>query len=98
MRPSARGDARPTGLIQRFSQILAESVVIAVIGGLAGLLASNGLVKLLSLLSPGANTPVITVDAMLLAFSFSVCVGILAGLFPGMKAARLDPIQALRYE
>jgi len=81
-----------------FIQILVESVVIAVIGGLAGLLASNGLVKLLSLLSPGANTPVITVEAMLLAFSFSVCVGILAGLFPGMKAARLDPIQALRYE
>ena len=46
--------------------------------------------------SPAANTPVITVDAMLMAFS--VCVGILAGIFPGLKAARLNSIQALRYE
>lgn len=81
-----------------FIQVLAESVVIAAIGGLAGLLASQGLVNLLSLLSPADNTPVITWDAMLLAFSFSVAVGILAGLFPGFKAARLNPIQALRYE
>jgi putative ABC transport system permease protein len=81
-----------------FIQILVESVVIAVIGGVAGLLASKGLVELLSLLSPDANTPVITVEAMLLAFSFSVLVGVLAGIFPGLKAARLDPIQALRYE
>ncbi len=81
-----------------FIQILVESIVIAVIGGLAGLAASKVLVNMLSLLSPGANTPVITVEAMLLAFSFSVCVGILAGIFPGLKAARLHPIQALRYE
>jgi putative ABC transport system permease protein len=81
-----------------FSQILIESVVIAILGGVAGLLASKGLVNILALLSPGDDTPVITVNAMLLGFGFSVCVGVLAGLIPAFKAARLHPIQALRYE
>ena len=80
-----------------FTQILVESVVIAIIGGLAGLLTSSLLVQLLVALSPTENTPVITVESMMLAFAFSVGVGILAGLFPSIKAAKLNPIQALRY-
>jgi putative ABC transport system permease protein len=81
-----------------FIQILIESVVIAIIGGVAGLLASKGLVNILALLSPGDDAPVITLNAMLLGFGFSVFVGIMAGLIPAFKAARLHPIQALRYE
>jgi len=81
-----------------FIQILVESVVIAVIGGVAGLAASFGLVNLLTVISPTENTPIITVEAMALAFIFSACVGVLAGIIPAFKAAKLDPIQALRYE
>ena len=81
-----------------FIQIIVESVVIAVIGGIAGILASYGLVQLLALVSPTENTPVITPNAMGVAFLFSALVGVLAGLIPAFKAARLNPIQALRYE
>ncbi len=81
-----------------FFQILVESIVVALVGAVAGLVASLGLVRLLAVVSPTQNSPVITPITMLVAVIFSACVGIIAGLFPAFKAARLDPIQALRYE
>jgi putative ABC transport system permease protein len=81
-----------------FIQILVESVVIAILGGLAGLATSFALVHLISSFSPTDNAPIIQFTALAIAFAFSVLVGILAGIFPAIKAARLNPIQALRYE
>ena len=81
-----------------FVQIMIESMVIAVLGGLAGMIASFGLVQLIASLAPTDNTPIVTIGALSVAFAFSVGIGILAGFVPAFKAAGLNPIQALKYD
>ena len=81
-----------------FIQIVVESVVLSILGALLGLLASGVLVGVLGMISPTANSPVITWTAQSVAVAFSAGVGVVAGLFPAIKAARLNPIEALRYE
>ena len=81
-----------------FTQILIESVVLAVAGGLAGLAISPILVNTLAGLADDTTPPIMTTQAMLIAFGFSALIGSFAGLFPAIKAAKLDPIQALSYD
>lgn len=80
-----------------FLQIIIESVVLATLGGLLGLLTSYGLVNVIASLSTG-NAPIMTSSAMIFSVVFAFITGLIAGLYPAIKAAGLDPIQALRYE
>ena len=77
-------------------QFLSEAVVLSLIGGaiglVLGLLGSVAVARLLQW------PTVVPLSAILIAFVFSACVGIFFGYYPALKAARLDPIEALRYE
>jgi putative ABC transport system permease protein len=86
------------GGLDIFTQIIVESSVIALVGGLAGLLVSRGVIWGISEITPSDNSPVVTLNSMLLAFGASVTIGVLAGLFPAFKAGRMNVIQALRYD
>jgi putative ABC transport system permease protein len=87
--------ARPRDI---FWQILVESMLVSMIGGLLGILASLGLIEILKLISPTENVPVLTAGGILFSVAFAVAAGLLSGLYPAAKASRLDPITALRYE
>ncbi len=86
------------GGLDIFVQILVESMVIAVVGGAFGLVASKAVIWLISEVTPTDNAPIMTLGAMGFAFGFSVLVGVVAGLFPALKAARMNVIQSLRYD
>lgn len=83
-----------------FSNILLqfpiEAIVIGVTGGLIGILLGLGASYAISAILGWAT--VISGFTIALAFGFSVLIGVIFGLYPARKAARLDPIDALRYE
>jgi len=77
-------------------QFLTEAVLLSVLGGTLGILAGYWLAPLLTKFA-GFPT-LISSDSVVIAFSVSAVIGIVFGFFPALKAAQLDPIDALRYE
>ncbi len=77
-------------------QIIAESLTLAVAGGVLGMVASIGLIKLLQLIVVEANRPELSPAALFIGVLFSGIVGVVAGLYPAIRASRLSPVEALR--
>lgn len=82
-------------------QFLIESATLSLSGGLIGLLLGWGISSLVSEIAAAAGFPITTViapDIVVLAVSVAVGIGLFFGIYPAMRAARLNPIDALRYE
>ncbi len=86
--------ARRSDVVRQF---LTEAVVLTGLGGLAGVLVGVGAAAALPLAFPSMPTSV-PLWAVIVAVVMSMSVGLFFGMYPAVKASRLDPVEALRYE
>lgn len=91
--------ARRRAILQQF---LLESTFLAGLGGIVGILLGVGLSIAAAILLPRAipdfPPPVVDVNSVLISFGISLLIGLVAGGYPANRAARLRPIEALRYQ
>ena len=81
-----------------FIQFSVESVVLCIIGGVIGVGVGLAAIAVLQDLIEKGNVPVFTQLGVIMGFSASVVIGVVSGVYPAVKASRLDPIEALRHE
>jgi putative ABC transport system permease protein len=77
-------------------QFLIEAVTLSLIGGAIGV--ALGVAGSILVAHVGEWPTVVSPLSILMAFSFAAATGVFFGFYPARKAARLDPIEALRYE
>ncbi len=77
-------------------QFLSEAVILTFLGGVVGVLFGAGIAFLITRLT--GTVTAVSPSSVLLAFGVSAAIGIIFGYYPARKAARLNPIEALRYE
>jgi putative ABC transport system permease protein len=82
------------------AQFLTEATVLSVGGGAIGIALGWMVSRLIGNvpLGPSTVTPQVGLDAVLLAVTFSIAIGIFFGIYPALRASSLNPIEALRYE
>ena len=85
--------ARQADIIRQF---LTEAVLISIVGGLIGILFGFTMSKVIA--SAAGWSTVVTFSSIAVSFGVSVGIGLLFGIYPAMQAAKLDPIEAIRYE
>ena len=85
--------ARRSDIVRQF---VIEATLISFAGGLLGVVFGFAMSRLIAWLA-GWST-VVTISSILLAFLVSISVGLIFGIYPAVKAARLDPVEAIRYE
>ena len=85
--------ARQNDIVRQF---LTEAVLISIVGGLIGIAFGVTLAKVIAW-QAGWST-VVTTASIVVAFGVSVFIGLLFGIYPAVQAAKLDPIEAIRYE
>jgi putative ABC transport system permease protein len=82
-------------------QFLLEAAMLSLSGGIIGIIGGWGTSWLISTFSAAAGFPlqsVVSADIVILAIVVSVFIGLVSGVYPAMRAARLNPIDALHYE
>jgi putative ABC transport system permease protein len=79
-------------------QFLTEAMTLSGLGGLIGVSIGYGAAAIVAAIAKDSLPAAVPLWASLLGFGFSCGVGLLSGVYPAFRAARLDPIQALRYE
>jgi putative ABC transport system permease protein len=92
------GIRRAIGARQRdiVRQFLIEAVLISIAGGLIGIAAGFGGSLIIANIAEWPT--VVTATSIFVAFGVSVFIGLLFGIYPAVQAAKLDPIEAIRYE
>lgn len=94
------GIAKALGATPQFIllQFLIEALMLSLFGGFIGLFVGYGFAGLIAMSMPGGADVIVPIWAVWLSFGFTTCIGVVFGIAPAAKAAKLNPVDALRFE